>query len=258
MPEFESFDGLVLHYEEDGPAPADGQVPVVLLHGFAASYEGNFVAPGISAALVAAGRHVIGLDARGHGLSAKPHESSAYEGDAMARDVIALFDHLGLSSADVVGYSMGAGNAMRFAQLDSRVRRLVLGGIGDDIGGPATPEATEKWNRRRQRIADAMLEQMNESTTDMARRFVRFAESTKADMQALGASQRARVDRPMGAGAAEVKVPTLVVCGDKDFEPHTLASRLPDGRAVVVSGDHLSAVGDPALARAIVDFLAEA
>lgn len=256
MAEFESFDGAVLHYEVEGSL-APGDVPVVLLHGFAASYEGNFVAPGITAALLAAGRQVIGLDARGHGQSSKPYEPAAYENDAMARDVIALFDHLGLSSADVVGYSMGAGNAMRFAQLDTRVRRLVLGGLGDDIGQPADDESTARWNRRRQRIAEAMDAPMDATTTDMAQRFVRFAESTKADMRALAASQRARADRAMGAGAAEVKVPTLVVCGDKDFEPHTLASRLPDGRAEVVTGDHLSAVGDPALAKAIVSFLAE-
>ncbi|HZQ85144.1 MAG TPA: alpha/beta fold hydrolase [Acidimicrobiales bacterium] len=256
MAEFESFDGVVLHYETEGSL-APGDVPVVLLHGFAASYEGNFVAPGITATLVAAGRQVIGLDARGHGLSSKPHEPAAYENDAMARDVIALFDHLGLSSADVVGYSMGAGNAMRFAQLDTRVRRLVLGGLGDDIGGPDTPEKVAAWNRRSQRVADAMDAPMDDTTTDMARRFVRFAESTGADKQALAALQRSVRTRSMGADAADVKVPTLVVCGDKDFEPHTLASRLPDGRAEVVSGDHLSAVGDPALAKAIVSFLAE-
>jgi len=45
------------------------------------------------------------------------------------------------------------------------------------------------------------------------------------------------------------------VCGDRDLDPQPLADRLPDGRALVVTGDHLSAVADPALASAIVAFL---
>jgi pimeloyl-ACP methyl ester carboxylesterase len=260
MPDFESFDGVSLHYLEDYLEEGSSEgPPTVLLHGFAASYDGNFVRPGIAATLVRTGRRVIGLDARGHGESSKPHDPAAYEDDAMARDVIALFDVLGLEQADVVGYSMGAGTAMRFAQLDHRVRRLVLGGLGGDIGGPADdPERVAAWNRRSRRVADALEAPTDdEIDTDMARRFRRFAESTGADMKALAALQRSHRTRVMGSGAAEVKVPTLVVCGDDDVDPRPLADRLPDGRAVLVSGDHLGAVGDPALAAAIVAFLDE-
>src|SRR5689334_11895839 len=122
MASFDSFDGVPLYYEREG----EGQ-PVVLLHGFTSSIEGNWKRPGIWQAIVDSGCSVIGLDARGHGKSSKPHDVAAYENDAMVRDVDALLQHLSLSRVDVVGYSMGAMTALRFAIGESRVRRLVLG-----------------------------------------------------------------------------------------------------------------------------------
>ena len=125
MAEFATFDGIELHYEEEGAGP-----PVVLLHGLSSSIKGNWRDPGIWSALVDSGKRVIGLDARGHGRSAKPHDPSSYRDRAMVRDVGAFFDHLGLERTDLVGYSMGAATAIRFAVGEPRLRRLVLGGIG--------------------------------------------------------------------------------------------------------------------------------
>ena len=54
-----------------------------------------------------------------------------------------------------------------------------------------------------------------------------------------------------------VQVPVLVITGDGDTlvgDPHRLAATIPGATATVVSGDHLAAVGDPALAAAIVSF----
>src|SRR5262249_52725987 len=129
MAEFRSFDGVRLHYDMEGEGG-----PVVLLHGFAASTEANWRAPGILDALVAAGHRVVGLDARGHGHSEKCYDPSAYADGAMVTDVVALFDHLALDTADVVGYSMGSATAIHFAHRDTRVRRLVLGGTGGNLG----------------------------------------------------------------------------------------------------------------------------
>src|ERR1700722_17086264 len=100
---FESFDGVGIAYVTAGSGP-----DVLLLHGFAADYPANWVAPGVVDALVGAGRRVIGFDARGHGQSDKPHDPAAYDNDAMTRDARGLLDHLGVERVDVVGYSMGA------------------------------------------------------------------------------------------------------------------------------------------------------
>jgi len=48
-----------------------------------------------------------------------------------------------------------------------------------------------------------------------------------------------------------------VICGDADVDPRPLAEALPSAHSAVVSGDHLGAVADPALARTIVEFLTE-
>jgi len=81
--------------------------PILLIHGFASSLQGNWRAPGVIAAIVAAGRKVIAIDCRGHGRSGKPHDPQAYAGAAMADDAIAVLDHLGIEKADLAGYSMG-------------------------------------------------------------------------------------------------------------------------------------------------------
>jgi pimeloyl-ACP methyl ester carboxylesterase len=98
MPDFESFDGLRLSYLDDG----DGRT-VVLLHGFAADTNVNYVRSGILDLLLDEGYRVVTLDARGHGLSSKPTDPEAYADDAMKRDVVALFDHLGLEDVLLVG-----------------------------------------------------------------------------------------------------------------------------------------------------------
>jgi pimeloyl-ACP methyl ester carboxylesterase len=57
-----------------------------------------------------------------------------------------------------------------------------------------------------------------------------------------------------------ITVPTLVVAGERDDlarRPEILAGAIAGARLTVVPGDHLGAVGEPALAQAITDFLEE-
>jgi len=59
---------------------------------------------------------------------------------------------------------------------------------------------------------------------------------------------------------ASIDVPVLVVVGERDTligDAEVVARALPEGRLVVVPGDHLSAVTSPAFARAVVGFLSE-
>lgn len=68
---------------------------MLLLHGFAADARLNWEGPGVVEALVARGRHVLALDARGHGSSDKPHDDALYGEPVMARDVRQLIDRAG-------------------------------------------------------------------------------------------------------------------------------------------------------------------
>jgi pimeloyl-ACP methyl ester carboxylesterase len=246
MDRFQSFDGVELAYQVTGGGP-----PVVLLHGFAADSDRNWVRPGVAAALEAAGRQTVLLDARGHGRSGKPHEPAAYANGAMARDVMSLLEHLGLERVDVCGYSMGARTAMTLAASGERVRSAVFGGVGRRLGSRAMAE-------RAPTIGEGLRASDTQSIEDpVARAFREFAESTHADLAALSAFQRSgafpRTD------LTTIAMPVLVIAGSEDRlagSPHELAERIPGAEVKIVSGDHLTAVFDPAFAQAIVDFLA--
>ena len=93
--------GVRIHYIEQGAGE-----PVVLIHGYTVDLNEQWIATGVFPALASSYR-VIALDARGHGLSDKPHERSAY-GPEMGLDIVRLLDHLGIRRAHIVGYSMGA------------------------------------------------------------------------------------------------------------------------------------------------------
>jgi pimeloyl-ACP methyl ester carboxylesterase len=247
MERFTSFDGVGIAYTVVGGGP-----DALLLHGFAADHRVNWVAPGVVDALVAAGRRVIALDARGHGESDKPHDPAAYENDAMVRDAQGLLDQLGVERVDVVGYSMGALVSTRLVPDEPRARSCVLGGIGRRAsrGNPLTPE-------RRARIADALEADDRGAADASARAFRAFAERTGADRAALAAFQRAETPITR-ARLADFRVPTLVIAGDDDTlagSAQLLADRIPGAVAKTITGTHLGAVMDPDFASSIVDFV---
>jgi pimeloyl-ACP methyl ester carboxylesterase len=91
--------GVRIRYVEHGAG-----APVVLVHGFTANIERSWIETGVLPDL-ARDYRVIAFDLRGHGSSDKPREPRAY--DEVALDVIRLLDHLGISRAHVVGYSLG-------------------------------------------------------------------------------------------------------------------------------------------------------
>jgi pimeloyl-ACP methyl ester carboxylesterase len=108
--------GISLYYEEHG----SGQ-PLVLLHGGYGSGEmfGAILPP------LAGGRRVITVDLQGHGRTADVDRPLRFQ--TMGDDIAALIGHLGLEQADVMGYSLGAGTALRTAiQHPDLVRRLVV------------------------------------------------------------------------------------------------------------------------------------
>jgi pimeloyl-ACP methyl ester carboxylesterase len=252
VPTFASFDGTELFYDD---AEADGGgAPVVLLHGFAADTNINFVRPGILDALADEGYRPIPLDHRGHGLSAKPHDQVAYADDALTRDVQALFDHLALDRVTVIGYSMGSGIALRLAAIDPRVRAVVALGVGSASIERGADEGAQDPNA----MGDAMLADDPDSITDpLGRQFRTLADSIRADRLALAALMQAGRPRPADH-LDDIGVPVLVIAGTDDElagDPQGLADRISGARWVTVPGDHFtsnSRAVDP-----ILEFLAD-
>ncbi len=70
MATFDSFDGLTLYYDDQGDGPT-----VVLLHGFAADTNVNYVRSGILDLLLDEGYRVVALDARGSRPLVEAHRS---------------------------------------------------------------------------------------------------------------------------------------------------------------------------------------
>lgn len=254
-------DGVPIAYDVAGEGPA-----VLLHHGFAADSTLNWVQPGVVDALLAAERRVITFDARGHGRSGKPHDSRAYDGMVMVDDVRGLLDHLKVEAIDAVGYSMGGLVTAALMVTEPRVLSAVLGGVGrrlvlsssgaglDGPGGESGGDADLAFGV----IAEALeVEDPADITDEQGRNFRAFADITGADRRALAALQRSR--RSPSVELSTVSVPVLVLAGDRDDlvgDPAELAAAIPGAELVVVEGDHLQAVFDPAFTSAIVEFLA--
>lgn len=246
MPTFTSFDGLTLAYHDEG----DG-APVVLLHGFAADTNLNYVRSGVFDLLLDEGYRVIALDSRGHGLSEKPHDPAAYGDDAMRRDVQALLDELGIERCMIVGYSMGAAVTLRVAMTDARPVAVALLGAGESMADK------QGGTERRTSMAEAFRADDVEALPARVRAFREMADAIRADRVALGAL----LDAPWpdtATGLDEVAVPVIVICGVDDDEvgsPDVLAAQLPAAEVVLVPGDHFTANSTPQLHEALIAFL---
>jgi pimeloyl-ACP methyl ester carboxylesterase len=246
--EFDS-DGVRLHYELHGPEAGS---PVLLVHGFASDYQLNWVGTRWQETLVGADYRIIGLDCRGHGQSARPHDPSAYTIDVLAADVRRLLDALEIVSARYVGYSMGARIGLQSAiDFPDRLHRAVLGGLGAS-GGPDEAGA----------IARALRGAKPETASALT--FQRFAAARPSnDLEALaacmeGLGRSVRLDKQQ---LAAIWTPILLVAGDRDDIARgapKLAGEIPTARLVMIPGrDHLSTVPARPFKEAALEFLAQ-
>ena len=114
--------GVRIHYETGGEGP-----PLVLYHGAGASLE-VWRELGYVPALRQHFRLIL-LDARGHGRSDKPHDSSAHQMSLLVGDVLAVLDDAGIDKAHFLGYSMGGRVGFGIAKYaPERFRSLIIGG----------------------------------------------------------------------------------------------------------------------------------
>ncbi len=226
---FQTSDGIRIHYLEEGQG-----VPVVLIHGYTGTADGNWFANGIAASLAKTNR-VIALDCRGHGLSDKPHEEKRYVPPRLERDVIELLDHLHLQRAHVHGYSMGGDIVTEILARDQdRVITASYGGSGVeevDRQQIALVPADSSGVDPREAAAEKQLEAL-----------------PNQDVVALSALKRAygtrwgRAEIDLGA----VHVPVLAIVGEFD-EPNRRLTRmkreLRDFHYVILPGrSHLTAI----------------
>ena len=107
-----------IHYQDYGSGK-----PVVLIHGWplsGRSWENQVPA------LVNAGYRVITYDRRGFGESSQPW--GGYDYDTFAADLNTLLEHLELREVNLVGFSMGGGEVVRYIGTygTDRIAKVVL------------------------------------------------------------------------------------------------------------------------------------
>ncbi|MGJ5067909.1 alpha/beta fold hydrolase [Bradyrhizobium oligotrophicum] len=226
--------------------------PIVLVHGFASSKNVNWVYPAWISELRKDGRRVIALDNRGHGDSAKLYDPALYSIAAMASDVTALMDHLGLASADLMGYSLGGRIAAHIAlTAPERLRSAIFGGIGMAMiegGGPG------------ENVAIALEAPSIDDVTDpVGRTFRAFADQTRSDRLALAACMRGSRGLISRDDAGRITVPVLVAVGTTDEVSGSgpaLGALIPGAEVLdIPNRDHMRAVGDKVYKAGVVDFL---
>jgi pimeloyl-ACP methyl ester carboxylesterase len=226
--------GLAIHYEVEGRG-----LPLVLLHGGYTSSELWRLRGWVES--LREERRLILVDLRGHGLSDKPHDPAAYRFSVLAADVLAVLDDLGIASAAVCGFSLGAEAALRLAATDPD-RVDAVAAIGSDpasVGfADLAPEQAggdaqaQRFEREGMGWLAAKLEA--EGRPDAARLMA------QADPLAMAAWLRAwGEDAPLPLRFTDLAAPSLFAWGEREVEGWDLPV-LPSGaRLVIVPGaDH--------------------
>jgi pimeloyl-ACP methyl ester carboxylesterase len=194
--------GLELYYEIHG---ASQEKPLIMLHGGLGTAD--MFAPLIPP--LSETRQLIAVELQGNGHTADIDRPMSYQ--FMADDVAALIKHLGLESADVLGYSMGGGVALQTAiRHPEVVRRLVLisatckrnGWYAESLAGMSsiTAEVARTW-------VGTPMHRAYASVAPRPDDWPLLAEKTSALL---------RQDYDWSADLASMKIPTLIILGDAD------------------------------------------
>jgi pimeloyl-ACP methyl ester carboxylesterase len=233
-----SFDGTKIYYEVRGKGK-----PVLLLHGFIVNGN-SWKRAALYTELLNAGYKVIVPDMRGNGKSDKPHDSTAYDNDAEAKDMIQLMALLKINKYSVVGYSRGSIITARLLALDKHVQTAVMGGMGTDFTNPLWP--------RRIMFYRAL---MGDSIPEL-KAMVGYVQQQKLDQLALAYLQRSQPSTPKEV-LSKVKQPVLVICGSEDTDNGSageLAKLLPNSVLATVAGDHNHASATAEFSKEVVRF----
>ena len=203
-----------LCYAEQGDSSG---VPIVFLHGATDSWRSfERVLPHLPESIRA-----FAVTQRGHGDSSRP--ATGYCPRDFAADLAAFMDALNLKTAIVAGHCMGGLVAQRFAlDYPERTRGLVLAGTLPTMR--RKPEVQELWDSVVSKLEDpvdrSFVVEFQESTLAQPVPAAFFEtviqESLKAPALVWKAVFAGLLEEDFSGGLGRIKVPTLIVWGDRD------------------------------------------
>ena len=227
--------GVELYNEVSGA----GQ-PVLLIHGLGSSstdWQSQV-------AELSRSYQVITFDLRGHGQSDKP--AGPYTMAMFAADTVGLLQALGVSTAHIVGLSLGGGIAFQLAvDVPAVTKTLVIVNSAPALVARSLKERLMIW----QRLAIVRLLGMRKMGEVLSTRlFVRpeqgalrhtFVERWAAtDKRAYLASLRAMIGWSVTSRLAAIRCPTLIIAADQDYTTvavkEAYAAKIPNARVVTI------------------------
>jgi pimeloyl-ACP methyl ester carboxylesterase len=230
--------GVVLPFAEQGDRTG---LPVILLHGYTDSWRSfERVLPHMPRSL-----HVLAPSQRGHGDASRP--AGGYRLEDFAGDLAAFMDALGLGRALIVGHSMGASVAQRFAiDHPSRVAGLALAGAFKSFRAlPGAHALRSSVEHLRDPIDPGFALEFQQSTVaqpiDQAFLELMVAESCKVPARIWRAALAGLIAADLSAELGRIAAPTLLAWGDQDAiaprnEQRALTAALSAPRLVTYRG----------------------
>ena len=231
--------GIMLPYLERGDP--NGKT-VLFLHGFAGScYSFDQIIP-----LLPGSFHTLTYTQRGHGDASQP--PGGYRLQDFASDAKGLLDLFGLQQAVVLGHSMGAAVAMKFA-LD--YPDLTLGLV---LAGSGLPKQGDKnvqnfWETTVSKLEDPLdpvfVRSFIENTIARpipAAAFEKLVrDALKVPAHVWKEAYKNRMNEDFTSEIRKIQAPTLIIWGDRDKktsrnEQEALLNGIPNSRLLVYQG----------------------
>ncbi|MFP3556748.1 alpha/beta fold hydrolase [Paraburkholderia sp. SIMBA_030] len=222
---------------------------VLLLHGWGGSYEKVWKSTGFVSQLEEAGLEPVAVDLPGHGHAQGSYDPADYS-DLAGEVLLGLPDSVPIYG---IGYSLGAKIILEIERRSpGRFSRLILAGVGGNAFAP------EKLGHV---VASALEEGVTSDTPAGVRALVEYGIAAGNDARSIAACLRRQPNPVLSpAAVANVKCPTLLVCGSQDsialpLEP--LADALPRCSLKVLTDiDHLHLPESDDFRNAALAFLA--
>ncbi len=231
--------GIKLPFVEQGDPEGEA---VLFLHGFAGScHSFDQVLP-----LLPDSFHALAFTQRGHGNANQPLKG--YHLQDFASDARGFLDSFGLQKAVVVGHSMGAAVAMKFAlNYPNLTAGLIL--VGSGLPKRGDQAVQDFWESTVSKLEDPVdpefVRSFIENTLarpippNVLERLVR--DSLKVPAHVWKEAYKNRMNEDFTGEIKKIQAPTLIIWGDRDkktsrSEQEALLTGIPGSQLLVYQG----------------------